>query len=84
MVLDQVGSSLEKDEVVSVSRTVQINSILTSSIYMISVIFKRIMKRKEGEIRKAFIKWSGLLHLEKVKMIFLTGISTYEYIFISA
>lgn len=84
MVLDQVGSYLEKDEVVSVSHTIQINSILTSSIYMISVIFKRIMKRKEGEIRKAFIKWSGLLRLEKVKMIFLTRISKYEYIFISA
>ena len=25
---------------------------------MISVIFKSIMKRKKGEIRKAFLKWS--------------------------
>jgi len=41
---------------------------------MISVIFKRIMKRKKGEIRKSFLKWSTSFG-KSGEMIFLTRIS---------
>lgn len=63
MVLDQLGSRLEKDEIGSISCTIQINSILM----VINVILKRIMT-KEGRNQEGICKMSSLLPLEKMKI----------------
>lgn len=53
MVLGQVGSCVEKDEVGSISHTIQISSISISSFYMvINVILKRIMTKKRERNQK--------------------------------